>query len=302
MNVLELRHLRYFVAVAEELHFGRAAQRLHMAQPPLSQQIRSLEREVGVPLLERTHRRVRLTAAGAAFYDEARSILDHVKLAVQLAQRAGHGEIGRLAIGFVGSAMYGLLPDIVRVYRSRYPDVELSLTEAPTVEQVTAIREGRIDVGFVRTSVTDSALRCETLLAEPLVVALPQDHARAGAPSVALRHLAEEPFVIFPRQLGHGFYDVILAACLQAGFQPRIVQEAIQMQTIVSLVAAGIGIALVPQSMENAARRGVAYVALDAPAPEVELAAVWRCDDSSPALHNFLEVAYTLARPTQQRP
>lgn len=288
---MELRHLRYFVAVAEELHFGRAAKRLHLAQPSLSQQIRQLEEHLGVELLLRSNkRRVRLTEAGAVLLGEARSTLARVERAAESARRAGRGEVGRLAVGFVPSATDDVLPDILRTFRERFPVVGLVLHELTTPEQAEALRDERIQVGFCRPPVGDGSLACEIVLREPLVAALPEGHRLCAGSEVPLRSLAGEPFVLFPRESAPAFHDRIVGVCRRAGFEPEVAQEAIQMHTIASMVAVGMGVALVPASLQNLRRKGVVYKPLRGGAPAAEIAAIWRPEDPSPVLQRFLGV------------
>src|SRR5579872_564664 len=291
---MELRHLRYYSALAEELHFGRAAKRLGIAQPALSQQIRQLEQELGVELVLRGNRRVRLTSAGTVFLDRARTTLEQASEAVRLAQQAGRGEIGHIAVGVVTSALYGIFPDVARVFRQRYKDVHLTLHELTLVDQTQALRAGRIQVSFLRPPLEDPELSMRTIHEEPWLVALPSTHRLTKSARVPLRSLAGHPFILFPRELASGLYDQIIAMCQHAGFSPKVVQEA-QMQTIVSLVAAGIGIALVPASLENLRRRGVSYRPLKGATPKVQLAVVWRKDDTSPLLRSFLAVVKEVA-------
>lgn len=286
---MELRHLRYFVAVAEELHFGRAAEKLHMAQPPLSQQIRKLEDELGVQLFQRTRRHVQLTEAGQVFLQGARQTLAQAEQAIAAARRAGRGETGSLIVGFVGSASYEILPAIMRRFHAQFPDIELILRELTTAQQIRALHEERIQVGILRPPVASAGLAIETFLKEPLMVALPASHALAGQPRIALNLLAAEHFIIFPRRLGAGLYQRIVDLCQQAGFSPRIAQEAIQMQTILGLVATGVGIALIPASARNLRRDGVLYSEIEAGNPFVEMAVAWRKDAISPALQAFLD-------------
>lgn len=286
---MELRHLRYFVTVAEELHFGRAAQRLQMAQPPLSQQIRQLEAELDVQLLYRTKRTVRLTDAGQVFLREARHLLLQADQAIAIAQRADRGEVGRLILGFVGSATDSILPVILKAFRQRFPHVQLILHEMTTAEQVEALHNNRIQLGFLRPPLNDEDLILETVLQESLMVALPEAHPLATQTQVSLVSLAEQPFVLSPRHLGAGFYDQIYRLCQQAGFTPQVAQEAIQMSTIVSLVAAELGVALVPASLQNWQRVGVVYRPLADSTPQIELAISWRQTDTSPVLHQFIE-------------
>ena len=203
---MELRHLRYFVTVAEELHFGRAAQRLQIAQPPLSQQIRQLEEELGVQLFHRTKRSVQLTEAGQLFLEEACQILTRAEQAIQIVQRADRGETGRLTLGFVGSATYSVLPVVLKVFRKRFPEVLLSLHEMTTTQQVQALHEDRIHLGFVRPPIHEQELMIESILKEPFVAVLPKFHRLANETQISLRSLANDPFILFPRYLGSGFY------------------------------------------------------------------------------------------------
>lgn len=297
--MIELRHLRYFIAVAEELHFGRAANRLQMAQPPLSQQIRQLEIEIGFQLFHRTKRSVQLTTAGQVFLKEARRILSQLEQAIETGRQASRGELGQLAIGFVSSASYSILPKILSGFRRQLPTVELALHELTTDQQLRWLRDKRIDVGFVRPPIDDESLGISTILQEPLVVALPQSHSLAAAESVSLRSLGSESFILFPRQLAPGLYDQIIALCQQMEFSPKVVQEAIQMQTIVSLVAAEIGVAIVPISLQNLQRTGVVYRRLQEPTPKAAIAVVWQQHDASPIVDRFLEVVAQVAQVAQ---
>lgn len=294
--MIDLRHMRYFIAVAEELHFGRAAEKLYIAQPPLSQQIKQLEQQIGVQLLIRNRRRVRLTEAGAIFLEQARRTLAQAEFAVQAAQSAAAGEPGNIDIGFVSSATYhDAIPAIIRIFRERHPRVVLTLHELTSAEQAEALRDGAIHVGFVRPPVGDETLTLETVLMEPLVAALPTSHALAGNPVISITSLANDLFVMLPRHLNLSLYDQIIAACQSAGFTPRVAQEAIQLQTITSLVAAGIGVSLVPASLRNVRRAGVVYKRLIDAESRIEMAAAYRADHPSPALHLFLDVVREVA-------
>jgi DNA-binding transcriptional LysR family regulator len=293
---MELRHLRYFLAVADELHFGRAAARLHIAQPPLSQQIRQLEAELGFALFLRTQRRVRLTEAGAAFRDEARALLERLEQARASAGRVARGEAGALSVGFVASATYALLPRLYRTFRERHPGVALGLEELSTAEQVDALRAGRIQLGLARPPVGDETLRVETLAEEPLVAALPARHPLAARATLPLRALAHEPFVLFPRQPRPGWIDVVQEACRAAGFRPAVAQEVLELSTAVTLVAAGIGVTLVPASAQGLRLDGVTYRALRSPAPRTTLVALRRPDDPRAVVEPFLAVARELLR------
>jgi DNA-binding transcriptional LysR family regulator len=293
---MELRHLRYFITVAEELHFGHAAEKLLIAQPPLSQQIRQLEDEIGVELFRRTKRKVELTESGKVFLEEARAALKQVESAVRAAQRAKRGEIGHLTLGFVGSAAYQFLPPVVRRYREQFPGVELELHEMTTAQQVTALENGQINVGLLRPPIESLLLVSEIVTNETLVVALPENHELVTHTTLNLTDLRDMPFIIFPRLQGASFYDQIINICQQAGFQPRIVQEAVQMHTIVSLVAAEIGIALVPASVQNLGRSGVTYRTLAEKPPATSLALAWLRDVEVPVLQNFIAIAKEIAR------
>lgn len=292
ISIVELRQLRQFVAVAEELHFRRAAARLGMAQPPLSQAMQKLEKDIGADLFDRTQRQVRLTEAGAALLEEARRTLTQAGRAVLAAQRAAQGLVGSIHITYVGAATYAFLPKLIRTYRDTYPDVDLTLRERTTVGQTRALQLGESDVGFVRPPVFSADdLRCETVMREKLIVALPEDHRLAEREIIELCDLAGEAFVSFPAHEGPSFHARIVAACEDAGFSMRVVQEAVQMHAIVSLVVAGLGVALVPESMRNLRQVGVAYRALDG-LPEsfcVDLAVLWRRGEPSSVVTGFLD-------------
>lgn len=291
---IELRQLRYFVAVAEENHFGRAAMRLHMTQPPLSQTIQSLEAELGTPLFERTKRSVALTPAGTALLPEARRILQQAASLPDIARRAASGESGLLSLSFVSTADYSVLPPLLREFRELYPQVQIDLREATSDLQVEDLMHNRIDAGLLIPPLHDKAkgeLAYVTVLSEPLILALPRGfknlHTKAA---VALSEVADMPLIIFPRRIAPAFHDAILGCFHNAGLTPRIGQEAIQMQTIVGLVSAGMGIALVPQSVSNLKRPGVDYKPLSNKTVSVETGLAWRRDNPSPALRTFLEL------------
>lgn len=292
---MELRHLRYFVAVAEELHFHRAAERLHISQPPLSQQVRALEAELDVLLLERNRRGVALTPAGTVYLAEARAILAAVDAATESARSVARGAAGRLSLAFVGSAMHGALPAVLRAHRLAFPFVELALRELPTAAQLEALRAGRIDVGVIRPPVDEPDLEIETIHTEPVVVALPAGHPLAARERVALADLLEEGFVLLARREAPGLHESLARALARAGGAPRVVQEVREMQTVVGLVAAGLGVSLVPASVGADAHGGVAYRPVAGRAPTVELALAWRLGDRSAALDAFLATARTQA-------
>jgi DNA-binding transcriptional LysR family regulator len=291
---VELRHLRYAIAVAEELHFARAARRLHIAQPPLSQQIKSLEEELGVRLFDRSHRRVALTGAGAAFVAEARRTLASAERAADAARRAARGELGRLAIGYVSSVAYELLPAIVRAFRKRAPDVTLALAELSSAEQSRALAAGTIDVGFVRRPpAIEPGLAASVVRKEPIVAALPRGHALAALRVLRVRDLEREPFVLFPVRPRPSWADVTIDLCRRAGFEPKLGQEAIEMAPALSLVAAGTGVALVPGPVRAMRLPGVVFRPLT-PVPTSELVLVRRAEPPSEVLASFLEVVATV--------
>ena len=297
---MELRHLRYFVAVAEECHFGRAAQRLHIAQPPLSQQIKQLETELGVQLLTRSTRRVDLTPAGAQYLERARSILANVDAARDEAQLIRDGRMGRVTIGFTGSATYELLPGMSRMLRTELPGLELDLRgELLTPSQVTGLVDGTLDIGFLRPPVQVPEVEVRPLRREPLVVVLPETHPQAGQAQVALADLAEEPFITYPSQHRSVVHDAVLDACQTAGFTPRATEVA-ETSTLVSFVAAGLGVALVPESVQHLRITGAVYRPLAGTSPTVELAVATRRDETSPAVRQVLTVARALFRAAEK--
>ena len=273
---MDLRQLRYFVAVAEECHFGRAAQRLHMAQPPLSQAIRRLEEDLGVELLERTTRRVALTPAGERFLERSRQILHEVDQAAREAARIAAGEIGRVVIGVVGSATYALLPPVARRLREEYPDIDFEFTsEMLTADQVSRLGDGTIDIALMRPPLATEGLLLRVLRSEPLVVALPESHPLASRDVLDLGELRDETFVTYPADRRSVLYDTFLAACEAHGFHPTHTVQVAQTSTIVVFVAAGIGVAVLPASAAHLRLEGVRFLPL-ADTPSVELAVGWR--------------------------
>ncbi len=288
---MELRHLRYFVTVAEELHFGRAATRLAIVQPSLSQQIRQLEDELGFPLLYRTKRYVELTDAGKVFLAEARQVLAQVREAKRTAQRAYRGEVGRLVVGYISSSTYDLLPLMLRVYRERFPAVEVALRELTTQEQLRALEEEYIQVRLLRLPISAPLVHVEVVRREPIVCVLPEEHPLAMRERIAVSLLAQEPFVLQASQRGAGYSAQLLQLCLSSGFSPNVIQEVTEMHTIVSLVAAGMGVSLVPLSARNIRSQGVVYRELEGTATLTEMAVAWRHDTHSALVQNFLSVA-----------
>jgi DNA-binding transcriptional LysR family regulator len=295
---MELRHLRYFVAVAETLSFGRAAARLHISQPPLSRQIRSLEEALGTPLFNRTRRSVRLTAAGAALLPEARRLLRDADALQTGARQLAAGHVGTLALGFISVAAYNVLPELAPEFRRRHPGIRLTLQEATTDVQLAALLQGELDVGLVLPPVDAPALRYAPLFHDTLVAAVPA--RRDGKGPIALASLRDAPFILFPRQVGISLHDQIVGACARAGFAPRVEQEAIQMQTIVSLVAAGMGVALVPASLVKLRRTGVVYRPLADASPRIELGIAWRAADDAPAVRAFVDLACARGAPANR--
>ncbi|MBK4737426.1 LysR family transcriptional regulator [Noviherbaspirillum pedocola] len=291
---LELRQLRYFVTVAEEMHFGRAAQRLHMTQPPLSQTIQALETAIGTPLFARTSRSVTLTPAGAALLPQARRLLQEAAALPDLARRAAAGESGRLALAFVSTADYSVLPHFLQEFRAAYPGVHFELKEATTDLQLDELSRGTIDVGLMIAPLPErmkAELDYAPVLSEPLMLAAPQGLAALDTYGpLPLHAVADMPLIVFPRRIAPSFHDAILGCYRHAGIVPLIGQEAIQMQTIVGLVSAGMGIALVPQSVSNLKRPGVEYRALAGPAAIIETGLAWRRDNDSPVLRAFLQL------------
>ncbi len=289
---MELRHCKYFVAVAEELHFGRAAKKLHIAQPPLSQQIKNLEEELGVRLFDRTKRAVQLTDAGRYFLNEARQLLLQAEQAAETARRIYQGKAGRLVIGFVGSVIHTFLPESLRLFRDRFPDVELVLQEMNTAEQVDALLARRIDVAFLYIDAIDgrdSRLASQQLVRAPLMVVLPKKHVLAGRATVHIRDLAGEPFIANTRSSEPVVRDAFISLCHSAGFSPHIAQEAGHVQTVLGLVASGLGACLLPEYIKNIKRPGVRYLPLAGSPPAVKLGVAWRSDTQSALVKQFVK-------------
>ena len=285
---MELRQLRYFVAVAEELHFRRAAARLHISQPPLSQQIARLEEELRCRLLNRTRRSVELTAAGEAFLRDARAMLGELEVAVATVRRIETGQAGLLRVNFVGSALLSIVPGIVQRFRRGQPAVELELRERSTLEQLRALSTGVVDVGLVRPPIDrDDALRAEVVMRERTIAAIPAADPLAKLRRVPLRRLAAEPLVLFPREQAPGYHDLLTGRLAATGTSPQVVQYAPEMLTIIGLVAAGIGVSPVPASVARLALDGVTYRPLSG-APDTELLAVTRAEDESPLVEAFV--------------
>ena len=292
---MELRHLRYFIAVAEELHFTKAAERLHIAQPPLSQQIQQLEAELKVKLFHRqTKRQVQLTEAGKVFLQEAYQLLVQLETAVALTQRIGRGQTGRLRIGFTSLVIYDLLPLILQEFHAQFQEVELVLRELTTSQQEQALRDSLIDVGFAHPPLEDDTLSYKCIHKQTLVVALPSTHSLAQPEQISVRSLLNEPLIVFPRYLAPGLYDRIMSLFEQENCQPNITQLAIQMQTIIALVSARMGVAITPSSLQNLQRPGVTYRPIVEQVPVIETAVIWQPESLTPILENFLQLTQKL--------
>jgi DNA-binding transcriptional LysR family regulator len=295
---MELRHLRYFVAVAHEGHITRAAEKLHIAQPPLSQQIKALEAEIGVALFERHPRGVALTDAGRSFLGDAEAILASVGHATQRARRTARGETGRIAVGFTTSApFHPLVARAIREFRSARPDVSFVLEESSSGDLLAGLREERLDIAFIRSGVADpEGLAVHPLLQEDMAAALPARHPLARRPSLALKELAAETFILYRRPDGRGLYDVIIAACTAAGFSPHVGQEAPRIVSTLNLVAAGLGVTIVPASLSRLPLEGVTYRPLRGRPPlKVPLSLASRRDERSAATLGFIDLVRKLA-------
>lgn len=285
---MELRHLRYFIAVAEERHFGRAAERLHMAQPPLSTQIRQLEAELGFQLFERTTRRVELTEGGRSYLEHAHAILDAVEVAGRQSRRVAEGLEGRLTVGCVGSATYDLMPRFTRALRTGLPDVEVTIQgEMLVVDQVEAVRSGDLDIALLRPPVREPALTVRPLRSDRLVAAIPDGHPFAERRSIDVRALDGEPLVVHSSR-GSVMHRLVLDLCESAGFTPVVSHEVVETSTLVSFVAAGLGIAVVPEGVSKLGVPGVRYCGLKG--ATVELCAATRVDDARPLVARALRV------------
>jgi DNA-binding transcriptional LysR family regulator len=287
---LELRYLWYFVAVAEELSFSRAAQRVGIAQPPLSQQIQRLEEILGCMLFDRSGRRVRLTEAGNLLLTEARRLLADAAHTTQLLRSAGRGEIGTLSIGYWASTLFSPLPAAVRRFRERFPGVAVRLRELYPPHHIEALRAGAVDVAILREPEPVDGIAVLPVLVEPLVAAVPADHRLASRTSIALSLLRDEPFVLFPREAVPGLHAKLLDLCRRAGFEPRVVQEVDAWHTVVSLVEAGIGVSLIPASFEGRRTGALVYLPLKGPQVRTTTSACWRATGASRAAAAFLDV------------
>jgi DNA-binding transcriptional LysR family regulator len=290
---MELRHLRYFVVTAEELHFTRAAQRIGIAQPPLTKQIKALEEELDVRLFDRLPGQVRLTEAGEVFLREAQDILDRVARAVVRSRATARGEIGSLRVGFTESASFHpAVTAALQHFRARYTEVQLSLEENRSTQLVEALKQERLDAAFVRLPIAmDETIRFELLSTEPMVVVVPKRHLLARRKSVSLRELEHEPFVLYPRSSRFGLSDAIVAACETEGFSPVVVQHAPQISSTINLVASSLGITIVPQCMRQSRTDAVRYVSLRDTSLKATLGIVYRARSTACAVENLAALA-----------
>jgi len=298
MIELELRHLRYFVAVAEELHFSRAAKRLHMAQPPLSQQIRKLEQHIGHPLFTRNSRIVALTQAGEALLERSRYILRRLDDDLETVRRVGRGEIGTLTVGFIGSAMLTVLPALISSYRKRFEKVDLRLRELTTSSLVEAIRQGAVDLGFLRDAGPTEGLVVENMLAERFVIALAKRHRLAGRKKISLADLKEEPLILFARELGPLAWDKTIALCETSGIRPAIVQDAPEWLTVLRLVSSGLGFSIAPACVATIQTPGVVCRELTKCPIVTNIELARRTDHLNPIMEAFLAEARKMFRGT----
>ncbi|MFF2953746.1 LysR family transcriptional regulator [Kitasatospora sp. NPDC057965] len=288
---LPLPQLHAFTVLAEELHFGHAAARLGIAQPPLSQQIARLETKVGHPLFVRAPGRVALTPAGRELLPAARRALADLADGLAAARAVGSGRAGRLRIGFSASLALTVLPGLLATFRTRYPDVDLDLREMTTSPQLAALQERTMDVGLLREPPDDAGagpLAFRTVLTEPFVAVLPADHPLAAQRAIDVSQLADEPFVLLPRSVGPRLYDGITGLCEAAGFAPRIAQHAVEWQTVCALVGAGLGVSLAPASIRRLRLREVAFRPVEPRTARTRVAVAWRRDDPSPLVANLL--------------
>jgi DNA-binding transcriptional LysR family regulator len=293
---MDIRQLRYFVAVAEELNFSRAAERLHMSQPPLSQQVKAMEEELGTVLLERTRRKVELTEPGRLFLEHARSMISQMDGAGDAVRRAARGEAGEIRIAFTGSVpMAEPFPRFIQAFRERHPGVRVEMGHQSSGAQLQALADRHIDVGFLRPShhfVAGADVAVRRIWEDELKVVLPAGHRLARARGgVRVADLAEEPFILFPRGIGCGLYDHVMTLCSQAGFAPRIVQEAREGVTILALVAAGTGISILPDTYRHASIPGTVLCPLASPAAKSRLLLAWRAAEKSPLVKRFVSMA-----------
>lgn len=287
---MELRHYRYFVAVAERLNFSQAAQALHVAQPAISRAVQDIEDEIGVPLFVRRKPHIELTAAGATFLKEARRVLAHAQESVELARRSSRGEVGELNLAYVATLSDGLIPRLLRRFRTEFPAVSISMTQMPPARQIEPLESGQVHVGFIGMPELQGAekLEFQVFREDPLCVALPQAHPLQGESQLPLEALAEQPFLFLAREGSPSYHDWLLAECRRAGFEPRIVQQVECAQTCLELVAAGFGVALFPTTAHQAWYEHVVFRPLTGDAPVFQHSVAWRRGSDLPAVNAFL--------------
>lgn len=287
---MELRHLRYFVTVAEELHFGRAAARLNISQPPLSQQIRQLEDELGFPLFYRDKHRVELTEAGKVYLEETRLMLAHVEQARAAAEKAHQGAQGRLVIGFLGSTTYNIVP-MLQQFRFRYPKVDLTLHQMKTDRQLQALHDRSIHLGVVRNPIQTPVLTSDIYMKESFVAIFPKQHSLAVKERLCMQDLANEKFVLSSGYNGTTYHEAVISLCDQAGFSPQIALEVPEIHTIVAFVSEGMGVALVPASFKHQQNNAIVYRELEDVTASLKTVFIWRSDEQSSVLQEFLKLS-----------
>jgi DNA-binding transcriptional LysR family regulator len=286
---MELRHLRYFIAVAEQLHFRHAAELVHVAQPALSQQIRQLEEEIGVKLFTRSHHKVQLTPAGKAFYERVQSILKQTGQAVTEARKVENGEAGTIRVGFVSTATISVLPEVIKIMKVEVPSADIELRELAPAEQIDGLYREQIDLGFVHAKLTEDLLETLTVQRERLILALPQAFASARSSRVDLREIASLTAIMPARHTSSGLYEQVMTAYQMAGVVPERVHYTRLLQTALLLVGAGIGVSVVPESFRSIHVKGVVYRRFQVEPPLCELVAAWRRDNESPLLRRFVQ-------------
>lgn len=290
-RTFELRQLKYFIALAEELNFRRAANRLHISQPPLTRQIQQMESDLGVELFTRTPRGVELTQAGKVLLEEATNIMALSERATERAQLAGQGQLGRMDIGIFGSATFDTIPKLILGFRSAHPNVNIVLHNMTKSEQINALRERRLTVGFNRFVAAEPDIATEIVYTENALVAIHRAHAFARKQEVNFKELKDQPLILYPRATRNSFADMVTTACREAGFEPRIVQEVDDVSTSIALVSSGFGVCVVPESARNLKLPGVVYRPLrKAKLLSIDLCCLYRKDDQSPILLEFLDI------------
>jgi DNA-binding transcriptional LysR family regulator len=293
---MDLRSVRYFVSVAEQLHFGRAAERMNVVQSAISQQIKRLEEELDTKLFERSWNELRLTEAGRQMLPECRRLLVQADKTVKVAKSVGAGIRGKINFAFVDNSISALIPSLVGEFKARRPDVELGLQALDRLEQTASLEDRLIDIGLMPPPVPPGDFHSEIVVSAPLAVALPRGHVLACKSSLSLRELSSEPFVMFPAAMHTRILEIILAACASASFIPRVAQEATPLHTLLALVGAGLGVTLVPRWVASESVRGVAFRDIDPETPAYELMFVWRRDNSNPALEGLRAAARIMER------